>query len=127
MNRGGDVSINESCGVFQVADLIGKKWTIALLGEIVVLGNQGFNALLHRMGKISPKILTERLKELEQQQLIRKTVDTKSVPMKTAYFLTDKGKELQDILMILKQWQKKYHTELPCGRVTCADCIFFRE
>src|SRR3989344_2922502 len=105
MDQGEEACVSESCGVFQIADLIGKKWTIALLGEIETHNAQGFNVLFHRMGKITPKILTQRLKELESQGLIRKTVDTKSVPLKTAYHLTDKGRELQKILMELKVWQ----------------------
>ena len=54
------------CPVFQIADVLSKKWTIVLIREIALNSSGGFNAISKRMHKISPKILSVRLRQLEE-------------------------------------------------------------
>ncbi|MDO8628663.1 MAG: helix-turn-helix domain-containing protein [Nanoarchaeota archaeon] len=114
-----------SCPVFFAAKLFGKKWTMALLDEIERFGDKGFNFLFNRLKNITPKILAKRLKELEEEGLVRKNVYANVVPMKTAYYLTDKGRDLQVISRSFKSWSKKYDVNLPCGTVDCRDCKLY--
>ena len=51
------------CQLFQVADLLGKKWTIVIIQEVALNGCKGFNAVFNKLKGISPKILSKRLKE----------------------------------------------------------------
>ena len=117
--------MNEGCAVFKIASIFGKKWTLPLLDEIQKNGDKGFNLLFHHLKYITPKILAKRLKELEEEGLVRKNVYTNVTPMKTAYYLTKKGQELQKISNYFKQWLKKYDATLPCGTVECPDCKFY--
>ena len=115
------------CHVFELADIIGKKWTIVLLEEVSINGYRGFNALLKRMKKISPKILSQRLKQLEDAGIIEKEsfVYSNSLP-KTRYRLTKKGEELHKIIANLKEWSIKHSNEkLECGKIECVKCDFY--
>lgn len=97
-----------TCPVFKAADLIGKKWTIVLLQEVRLTGDQGFNAIFKRMKKVSPKILSQRLHELEQEGLIEKIVHSETQPERTSYFLTLKGRELENVIEQLKDWHLRF-------------------
>lgn len=112
------------CPVFKAASLLGKKWSIVLLDEIEKNGEQGFNLIFKNLKHISPKILSKRLKDLEDSNLIQKSVYTNVTPMKTSYYLTEKGIELNNIIKLFKEWQLKYN-ELPCGKIQCSECPFY--
>lgn len=115
----------EKCGVFRAANLVGKKWSIAVLQEVQLSGNVGFGSICKRMGKISPKILSGRLKELETGGLIRKII-VSNKPLRTKYELTKKGKELQDIISGIRQWNKRYSDlKIECDKQECASCPLF--
>jgi len=108
------------CPIFQIADLVGKEWTIVIIQEVALNGEKGFNAILNRMRKISPKLLSKRLKELEESGIIEKKVFANVAPFRTSYKLTKKGKELQEIITFLKKWQIKYNPDIQgCGRREC--------
>jgi len=114
------------CPIFQVADTIGKKWTIVIIQEVSLNGKKGFNAILQRMGKISPKVLSSRLKDLEQKGVIAKKIVTDKMPVRTSYTLTTKGKELHEIITLLKIWNNKYDkTNLECDKTECVNCPLY--
>lgn len=113
------------CPVFHAADLVGKKWSIPLIQEIALNGEKGFNAIFERMQKISPKVLSTRLNELEKEGIIQRKVFT-DIPLRTSYSLTSKGKDLQNIIGLLKEWEKKYSGELgECDKRACTECSFY--
>lgn len=60
---------------------------------------------------VSQKVLTEQLRELEEDGLIRKIVYPE-VPPRVEYSLTDKGKELAPALKIIEEWSRKHFNEL---------------
>ena len=113
------------CPVSETASVIGKKWTIALLDEIALNGSEGYNHILRRMKKVSAKVLAQRLDELEQQQLVEKTITAEKPVKRTSYALTAKGKELQVILTSIKKWQVKHNASLPCLTVNCTECRLY--
>ncbi len=84
----------------QVASFLCKKWTLTI---IVTIGNFGvlrFNDLLRRIDGITQKTLSERLKDLEEHNLIsRKTFPEK--PPHVEYSLTIKGKKLKEAVLPL--------------------------
>ena len=101
---------------------MGKKWTLPLLQQIDLYGDKGFNELMRQMKKVSPKILTERLKALEAQKIIRKET-TESDQTRTAYATTEKGKELQVILTRLRAWNMKHDAATDdCAKRECVTC-----
>ena len=115
------------CPVFKSADIIGKKWTIALLQEIALNGKKGFNIIFKRMGKISPKILAKRLKELEDEGVIKREYIIKEKPIRAIYILTEKGNELLKIIQSLKIWNVKYsNVPIDCQNRECVNCELYQ-
>jgi len=113
------------CPVFQSADLVGKKWTIALLQEISVNGDKGFNHIFRRLRKISPKILSRRLREMEISGVIERNISKNEAPARAKYTLTDKGAELRKIIGKLRDWQIKYSKEkFDCSQ-ECVSCQLY--
>lgn len=118
--------VTMACPIFQVADIVGKKWTIVILQEIALNGDKGFNHVFERIGRISPKILSRRLKDFEKEGLIIKEILADEMPVRTKYHLTQKGKELNDILTIIKKWYVKYDSRLcDCDKRECVKCPLF--
>ncbi len=112
----------ESCPVADVAQILGKKWTLPLLQQIHLYGGKGFNELMRQMKKISPKILTERLRALENLNIIVKEVPEQD-QSKTAYYITAKGKELQVILTQFRAWNQKHNQKIEgCIERECVLC-----
>ena len=57
---------------------------------------------------ISPKVLTERLRELEQEGVLQRDVDASVIPPRVSYRLTEKGRDLQPVLEAIQAWGLKY-------------------
>jgi len=57
---------------------------------------------------ISPKVLTERLRELEQEGVLQRDVDASVIPPRVSYRLTKKGRDLQPVLEAIQAWGLKY-------------------
>ena len=86
-----------------VADALGKKWTLPLMG---VLGNRPssrFHELADALEGVGSKSLAGRLRDLEQLGLVRREV-VHEVPGRVRYRLTDRGVELRRALVPLLQW-----------------------
>lgn len=113
------------CPVFDVTSILGKKWTIPLIQEVDLNGEKGFNFVLSRMNKITPKILSNRLKELEDRGIIEKKMVNEGI-FRSKYALTQKGKELQEIINSIKLWNMKYSDkELECSDKECIECDLY--
>ena len=105
------------CSTLDLTQLVGKKWTFVLLQEISLRGDKGFNSI-HRRMKISPKMLAQRLTELELAKIISK--QSAPLPLKSHYSLTERGTELYAILQNLQQWNAR-HSQLNCAS-ECTSC-----
>ncbi len=115
----------KNCPVFEAANLIGKKWSIIMLQEISLNGHKGFNVLLRRILNIRPKVLSQRLKEFENMGLVKK-ITRKDKITRTEYYLTNKGKELSELVRNFKGGNVKYsNKKMECGKKACAECEFY--
>ena len=115
-----------SCPVFKIADLIGKKWTIVVVQEVALNGKKGFNVIHRRMAKVSPKVLSTRLKDLQKAGIINREVRTDEMPLRTSYHLTKKGEELNEIISELRRWQVKHNPGIKgCERRECVKCPLY--
>jgi len=85
---------------------LSKKWTISIVITIGNFKQVRFNDILKRVSGISPKTLTERLKELERVKLLNRTVYAE-IPPRVEYSLTAKGKKLMNALVPLIKWAEK--------------------
>jgi len=100
---------DESCREFvDSVELVGKRWTAAIM-LAAARGAQRFSELHHAVDGISARLLTVRLKELEDNELIERTV-IPTTPVQVRYELTPRGKELLAGLMPLIRWHRRWAT-----------------
>lgn len=90
------------CPVERTFSIIGSKWTVLILRELSS-GTKRFGQLKEKLHGISPKTLTQRLRELEREGILSRT-SYPEIPPRVEYRLTAKGKSLKVILMALAQW-----------------------
>jgi DNA-binding HxlR family transcriptional regulator len=93
----------EPCPIAKTLDVIGTKWTFLIIRDLLIEGTMRFSDLLKSMNGISPKTLSLRLKELENQGIVERKVFPE-VPPRVEYKLTEKGKQLESIFIELKRF-----------------------
>jgi DNA-binding HxlR family transcriptional regulator len=93
------------CGVARTLKIIGSKWTMLLIHNLFE-GKKRFGELQRELDGISPKTLSQRLQELEQENIITKTIFPE-VPPHVEYNLTDKGHSLKNIFDAMATWGKE--------------------
>ncbi|WP_406661667.1 helix-turn-helix domain-containing protein [Methanolobus sp. ZRKC3] len=76
--------------------LVSKKWTLNIIRDIFCNKKQ-FNEFLKSNPKLSSKVLSDKLRQMEQDELIEKVIVSKT-PLRIEYHLTSKGKNLNKIL-----------------------------
>lgn len=99
-------SLPSLCPVDQVMALIGGKWTSAILWHLFETPLR-FGALRRMLPEASPKILTTRLRELEDAGLIDRVV-LSDRPFAVEYRITNKGLSLKPIFSDLTDWGIAY-------------------
>lgn len=97
------------CPIEATIGLIGGKWK-ALIIDHLTKGTLRFNELQKMMPKITPKMLTQQLRELEEDGLIARRVYP-VVPPKVEYELTEFGKTVLPILDAMCEWGRAYLDE----------------
>lgn len=98
--------VKPECAVERTLDIVGNRWTSLVLRELLA-GTQRFNQLKHSLHGISPKTLTERLKELEYHGLLTRTLYPE-VPPRVEYTLTPKGYALGPIFGAMRDWGEQW-------------------
>lgn len=101
----------EMCPVFAASRILGKRWSILIIQVLLrpeaVIGMR-FNELHKELSWISPKVLTQRLRELQEADIIKRDVDVSSIPPKVWYTLTEKGRDLEPTLEAMQAWGMKH-------------------
>jgi DNA-binding HxlR family transcriptional regulator len=87
-------------------ELIGRRWTGAILLALSG-GAERFHVLLDAVPGLSDRMLSERLKELEAEGIVRRTV-LPTTPVTITYQLTEKGKALQGVMDAIGQWAHEW-------------------
>lgn len=88
------------------SNFLSKKWTISIIITIGNFGKLRFNNLLDRLKNATAKILSERLKELEKEGIVKRKFYNE-IPPKVEYSLTKNGKKLMKSLHQLINWAEK--------------------
>ncbi|KKI88663.1 HxlR family transcriptional regulator [Bacillus sp. SA1-12] len=86
--------------------LLGKRW-IGIIIHVLLDGPKRFKDLTDIIPSISQKMLSERLKELENEGLLERIVIDET-PVKVIYQLTDKGKSLEGVVREIGIWANRY-------------------
>lgn len=95
-----------TCPVECALKAIGGRWKVLILRELF-LGTKRFGELHRALHGITQKMLTQQLRELEQDGIISRYV-YQQVPPKVEYSLTDIGQTLKPILDSMHSWGLKY-------------------
>lgn len=96
----------EGCPVETTLDIIGGKWKGILLYHLID-GKKRFNEFRKLYPKITQRMLTLQLRELERDGVIHREV-YKQVPPKVEYSLTEFGRTLEPVILHMKDWGEKY-------------------
>ena len=100
------------CPVARTANLISNRWTPLILRDLAS-GALRFGELQRSLVGISPKTLSERLKRLEDADVVGRTCYAE-VPPRVEYTLTDKGHALLPIIEAMRGYGANWLCEEPC-------------
>lgn len=95
------------CPIYNTFDLIGKKFTILILRDMMLYGKTRFNELLDSVEDINSKTLSLRLREMERDGLIKRHVYPE-MPLRVEYELTEKARHLRPILEQMGEFSARF-------------------
>jgi len=96
----------KSCPIETTFRIIGKKWTVLIIREIL-RGHKQFNRFIQNIEGITPKVLTERLRELELLGIIKREI-VSEYPIRVEYTLTDTGRGFEPVILSAASFSMKY-------------------
>ena len=95
------------CPVARTLDLIGERWTILLLRDLLRHGPRKFQDFEASLPGVAPNTLSARLKSLEENGLVRRELYSERPP-RLEYVLTEKGKSLGPVVKAMRDWGAKH-------------------
>jgi DNA-binding HxlR family transcriptional regulator len=101
----------QNCSIARPLSVLGERWTLLVLREIF-LGNRRFDEIRAELG-VATNILSARLATLVDQGIVERRLYSEH-PERFEYRLTEKGRDLQPILLAFLRWGDKY-TAGPAG------------
>ena len=96
----------ELCPVEETIKIIGKKWYLMILHELLKESRR-FNELKNSINGISSKVLSDCLTTLTREELVHREVFSEA-PIKVEYSLTEKGKDLFKVFREMEDWGSKW-------------------
>ena len=100
----------DGCPVAESLDVIGDRWTLLILRDLVIRGDRKFSDLTESLDGISPRLLASRIKSLERQEIIE-AVRYSAHPPRDMYRLTKKGKDLGSVVRAIAEWGYKHQLD----------------
>jgi len=101
-----DSGYSQFCPVAMAAEVLGARWTLLLLRELIS-GSTRFNDLRRGVPRMSPALLSKRLKELEAAGLVART-PVSGEPGAFNYRLTEAGRELKPVIEAIGCWGQRW-------------------
>ena len=92
-----------ACPISPVVDIVFSRWTTPVLWALHTYGRQRFVELERRIGTITPKVLTQRLRQLERDGLVVRTYHPE-VPPRVEYEISELGLSLAPLFAHLSEW-----------------------
>jgi DNA-binding HxlR family transcriptional regulator len=97
----------KNCPVARTLDLIGERWTVLILRDLLLKGARRFQDFQESLAGVAPNTLSARLKEMEGDGLITRRLYSEHPP-RLEYHLTERGKSLGPVLKALREWGQKH-------------------
>lgn len=116
-------NVHETCAetpLGRAIHLLGDTWVLLIVMNLLQ-GSMRFNALRATLGHISSKTLSSRLKLLEELDFVQRLAFLE-IPPRVEYHLTEKGRELGDVIAALEQFGNK-HLSNSAVLAECDECI----
>ncbi|GHH06066.1 winged helix-turn-helix transcriptional regulator [Streptomyces lanatus] len=92
-----------ACPIAPVVDIVFSRWTTPILWSLHEYGRQRFVELERRIATITPKVLTQRLRQLERDGLVIRTYHPE-VPPRVEYEISELGRSLAPLFAALSEW-----------------------
>lgn len=96
----------KGCPVARTLDVIGERWTILILRDLLLKGGRRFQDLQESLAGVAPNTLSARLKDLEANGIIERKLYSEHPP-RLEYHLTEKGRSLGPVMKALRDWGQK--------------------
>lgn len=106
-----DVCKRSECAISMALDIVGDKWSLIILRDLMFTDKRSYGELQSCEEKIATNILASRLQGLEAAGIIRKTPDPAN-GRRILYFLTQKGIDLLPVIVELRSWAEKHYPHL---------------
>lgn len=94
--------------------ILGKKWNGLIIDVLLEGGPQRFVDLAAKIPMVSDRVLVERLKELEKEQIVTRNISCNE-SNRSEYLLTEKGIDLQNTMGKIHEWSEKWITPEECS------------
>jgi DNA-binding HxlR family transcriptional regulator len=104
---------NEYCAIAQALDVVGERWSLLIVRELLIQGRCRYTDLRRGLPGIATNLLAERLRELEEAGIVRR-VEAPPPIATTLFELTERGRELEPVLNALGRWGGPY-VQRPIG------------
>jgi DNA-binding HxlR family transcriptional regulator len=96
-------SYKQRCGLAKALDVVGERWTLLMVRELLIRGACRYTDLRKGLPGIATNLLAERLRELEDAGIVVR--EEAPPPIATTLFrLTERGRELEEVLLELGRW-----------------------
>ena len=96
-----------NCPIAGTLDLIGERWTLLILRDLVTKGPRKFKDFEQSLPACGPATLSARLKHLERAGLVARRFSDQRPP-RAEYVLTERGESLRPVLRELRDWGLKH-------------------
>ncbi|MFJ9535666.1 winged helix-turn-helix transcriptional regulator [Streptomyces sp. NPDC101225] len=104
-----------ACPISPVVDIVFSRWTTPVLWSLHTYGRQRFVELERRIARITPKVLTQRLRQLERDGLVVRTYHPE-VPPRVEYEISELGRSLAPLFAHLSEWAAAHLDEVDQAR-----------
>ncbi len=93
---------DQTCPIARTLDIIGDRWTLLIVRDLF-MGKTRFNEFLASSPGLPSKLLSDRLKKLENHDLVERVVYSQH-PLRAEYRLTDQGRSLAPVIEEIVSW-----------------------
>jgi DNA-binding HxlR family transcriptional regulator len=107
------------CPLESFMGVISKKWALLIINAIGIYGRLRFNRIMEELHSISPRTLSDRLKELQAEGLIEREFFAE-IPPRVEYSLSKDGVELRESILPLLEWVVR--RDVASGRAVDCEC-----
>lgn len=103
------VIYDPECPVGRAMNVIGDRWTVMILRDLLLYPSRRFQELLDEFDGLSPNTLSARLKMLETHDVVERRLYDEHPP-RSEYVLTEKGRDLGPVMLALRNWGNSYNS-----------------